>query len=159
MDTAPLSLAARRGEIEFDGKNAHRVPFDVTDTVFEGRGRIELAGRLVLPSGKDPVPVVVLVHGAERESAREWYALQRLLPAENVGAFVYDKRGTGGSEGKYTQDFDTLADAPWLPCEKRSELLARVVLESDIRAVAREAGSHRSRQRARLSISLLLVSG
>ena len=42
--------------------------------------------------------------------ARESYALQRLLPAENIGAFVYDKRGTGGSGGKYTQDFDTLAD-------------------------------------------------
>src|SRR5262249_2121005 len=55
-------------------------------------------------------PIVVLVHGAERESARESYALQRLLPAENVGAFVYDKRGTGNSEGKYTQDFNTLAD-------------------------------------------------
>jgi pimeloyl-ACP methyl ester carboxylesterase len=53
---------------------------------------------------------VVLVHGAERDSARESYALQRLFPAENVGAFVYDKRGTGGSAGKYTQDFDTLAD-------------------------------------------------
>ncbi len=98
------------GEIEFDGKKAHRIPFDVTDTVFDGRGGIKLAGRLVLPRGKDPVPIVVLVHGAERESARESYALQRLLPAENVGAFVYDKRGTGGSEGKYTQDFDTLAD-------------------------------------------------
>jgi uncharacterized protein len=98
------------GEIEFDGKKAHRIPFDVTDTVFDGRGRIKLAGRLVLPQGKDPVPIVVLVHGAERDSAREWNALQRLLPAENVGVFVYDKRGTGGSEGKYTQDFDTLAD-------------------------------------------------
>jgi uncharacterized protein len=98
------------GEIEFDGKKAHRIPFDVTDTVFDGRGGIKLAGRLVLPRGKDPVPIVVLVHGAERESARESYALQRLLPAKNVGAFVYDKRGTGGSEGKYTQDFDTLAD-------------------------------------------------
>jgi hypothetical protein len=32
------------------------------------------------------------------------------LPAEKVGVFVYDKRGTGGSDGKYTQDFDTLAD-------------------------------------------------
>jgi pimeloyl-ACP methyl ester carboxylesterase len=53
---------------------------------------------------------VILVHGAERDSARDSYALQRLLPAENVGAFVYDKRGTGGSAGKYTQDFDTLAD-------------------------------------------------
>jgi pimeloyl-ACP methyl ester carboxylesterase len=98
------------GEIEFDGKKARRVSFDVTDTVFEGRGGAKLVGRLVLPKGNDPVPIVVLVHGAERESARESYALQRLLPAENVGTFVYDKRGTGRSEGKYTQDFDTLAD-------------------------------------------------
>jgi uncharacterized protein len=98
------------GKIEFDGKKAHRIPFDVTDTVFEGRGGTKLAGRLVLPKGENPVPIVVLVHGAERDSARESYSLQRLLPSENVGVFVYDKRGTGGSEGKYTQDFDTLAD-------------------------------------------------
>src|SRR6266576_5953340 len=98
------------GEIEFDGKKAHRIPFDTTDTVFEGRGGIKLAGRLVLPKGDNPVSIVVLVHGAERDSARESYALQRLLPAENVGVFVYDKRGTGGSAGKYTQDFDMLAD-------------------------------------------------
>ncbi len=98
------------GEIEFDGKKADRIPFDTTDTMFEGRGGIKLAGRLVLPKTNDPVPIVVLVHGAERDSARDSYALQRLLPAENVGAFVYDKRGTGGSSGKYTQDFDTLAD-------------------------------------------------
>ena len=98
------------GEIEFDGKKAHRIPFDVTDTVFEGRGGVKLAGRLLLPKSNDPVPIVVLIHGAERDSARDSYALQRLLPAENVGALVYDKRGTGGSDGKYTQDFDTLAD-------------------------------------------------
>ena len=99
-----------RGEIEFDGKKAHRLPFDVAESVFEGRSGTKLAGRLVLPKSDDQVPIVVLVHGAERESARDSYALQRLLPAENVGAFVYDKRGTGRSEGKYTQDFDTLAD-------------------------------------------------
>ena len=98
------------GEIEFDGKKADRIPFDTTDTMFEGRGGIKLAGRLVLPKSNGPVPVVVLVHGAEKDSARDSYALQRLLPAENVGAFVYDKRGTGGSAGKYTQDFNTLAD-------------------------------------------------
>lgn len=98
------------GEIEFDGKKAHRIPFDVTDTVFEGRDGIKLAGRLVLPKGHNAVPIVVFVHGAERESARDSYALQRLLPAEDIGAFVYDKRGTGGSEGTYTQDFETLAD-------------------------------------------------
>src|SRR6478672_3843092 len=102
--------ACANGEIEFDGKKAHRIPFDVTDTVFEGRGGVKLAGRLVLPKSNDPVPIAVLIHGAERDSARDSYALQRLLPAENVGVFVYDKRGTGGSDGKYTQDFDTLAD-------------------------------------------------
>ena len=100
----------KTGEIEFDDKKADRIPFDTTDTMFEGRGGIKLAGRLVLPKTNDPVPIVILVHGAERDSARDSYALQRLLPAENVGAFVYDKRGTGGSAGKYTQDFDTLAD-------------------------------------------------
>jgi len=98
------------GEIEFDGKKAHRIPFDATDTVFEGRGGVKLAGRLLLPKSNDPVPIVVLIHGAERDSARDSYALQRLLPAQNLGAFVYDKRGTGGSDGKYTQDFDTLAE-------------------------------------------------
>jgi hypothetical protein len=98
------------GEIEFDRKKAHRIWFNVTDTVFEGRHGIKLAGRLVLPKGNERIPIVVLVHGAERESARESYPLQRLLPAENIGAFVYDKRGTGGSGGKYTQDFDKLAD-------------------------------------------------
>ncbi len=98
------------GEIEFDGKKAHRILFDVTDIVFEGRDGVKLAGRLVLPKGNERVPIAVLVHGAEHESARDSYALQRLLPAENVGVFVYDKRGTGASKGKYTQDFDTLAD-------------------------------------------------
>src|SRR5215468_2437003 len=44
------------GDIEFDGKKAHRIPFDITDTVFEGRGGTKLAGRLVLPKGNDPVP-------------------------------------------------------------------------------------------------------
>jgi uncharacterized protein len=81
-----------------------------TEALFEGRSGAKLSGRLVLPKGNEQIPIVVLVHGAERDSAREWNALQRMLPAENVGAFVYDKRGTGGSEGKYTQHFDTLAD-------------------------------------------------
>jgi pimeloyl-ACP methyl ester carboxylesterase len=33
-----------------------------------------------------------------------------LLPAEGVGAFVFDKRGTGASGGTYSQDFNLLAD-------------------------------------------------
>src|SRR5215469_3374361 len=51
--------------------------------------------------------------GADRASALEGggaFALQRLFPSANIGAFVYDKRGTGASGGKYTHDYLTLAD-------------------------------------------------
>ena len=80
-----------------------------TEATFEGRG-VKLAGRLVMPRGKGPAPVVVLVHGSEDDSARDFNPLQRMLPAMGIGAFVYDKRGTGASGGTYTQDFSLLAD-------------------------------------------------
>jgi dienelactone hydrolase len=86
-----------------------RIHFDVKDTTFVSHG-ITLVGRLILPKGADVVPIVVFVHGAEHDSARQLYSLQRMLPAEQVGAFVYDKRGTGESGGNYTQDFELLAD-------------------------------------------------
>jgi len=97
------------GRIRFKGVSGQRVPFDVRNTTFESHG-VKLAGRLVLPIGKDKVPIVVLVHGADNGSGLTGFFLQRLLPAEGVGAFVYDKRGTGKSEGTYTQDFNLLAD-------------------------------------------------
>jgi uncharacterized protein len=97
------------GRIDFDGVEGRRIALDVTETTFEGHG-VKLAGRLVLPKGNTVVPIVVLVHGSEPDSAIQSYALQRMLPAEGVGAFVYDKRGTGVSGGTYTQDFSFLAD-------------------------------------------------
>jgi uncharacterized protein len=98
-----------KGEISFDSINGHRIAFDVIDTEFNASG-VKLAGRLVLPKSGGQTAIVVLVHGSETDSARDFYALQRLLPAEGVGAFVYDKRGTGASGGKYTQDFSLLAN-------------------------------------------------
>jgi len=106
--TAVFSSCAS-GAVRFDGQDGHRIAFDVTDTQFEGRS-VNLVGRLVLPNGVGRVPIVVLIHGAERDSARDFYALQRMLPAQGVGVFVYDKRGTGASGGQYSQDFDLLAD-------------------------------------------------
>lgn len=95
--------------LHFAGIAGQRVPLQATDTTFVSHGT-RLAGRLLLPAGHARVPVVVLVHGAEHDSALKFYFLQRLLPAQGVGAFVYDKRGTGSSGGQYTQDFDLLAD-------------------------------------------------
>lgn len=97
------------GTITFDGALGHRIAFDTTDTTFNSHG-IKLAGRLVMPKSNDKAPVVVLIHGSEHDSALTSYSLQRMLPAEGVGAFVYDKRGTGISGGAYSQDFSLLAD-------------------------------------------------
>lgn len=94
--------------ITFGQEPGRRIAFDVTDTTFDSGG-VKLVGRLVMPKGESKVPVVVLVHGSEHDSARDSYALQRMFPAQGIGAFVYDKRGTGASGGAYTQDFQTLA--------------------------------------------------
>jgi uncharacterized protein len=97
------------GEINFDGVKGNRIAFDVTETKFQGAG-VTLAGRLVMPKGSSRVPIVVLIHGSEHDSARDFYSLQRQFPAAGIGAFVYDKRGTGASTGRYTQDYLLLAD-------------------------------------------------
>lgn len=101
--------ACGAGRITVDGVAGQLQTFDVTDTTFQS-GDVTLAGRLVLPKGSGPVPITVLVHGSEDYSARDFSADQRMLPASGVGVFVYDKRGTGGSTGKYTQNFDQLSD-------------------------------------------------
>ena len=97
------------GDLAFDKTAGHRIDFDVDNTRFDSHG-VTLAGRLVLPKGDAAVPIVVLIHGSENYSAVDSYALQWLLPAQGVGVFVYDKRGTGRSTGEYTQNFDLLAD-------------------------------------------------
>jgi pimeloyl-ACP methyl ester carboxylesterase len=97
------------GQIVFDGVPGRRIALDVTDTVFQGAG-VRLAGRLVMPKGKARVPIVVLVHGSEDFSARDFFALQRQLPTDGIGVFVYDKRGTGASSGRYSQSYLLLAD-------------------------------------------------
>jgi hypothetical protein len=97
------------GSIAFNGVAGRRIGFDVQNVRYRGHG-VTLAGRLVMPKGSDKVPVVVLIHGSEDSSALLSLNLQRILPAEGVGVFVYDKRGTGKSTGHYTQDFNLLAD-------------------------------------------------
>jgi hypothetical protein len=97
-----------KGEISFGTDSGKRISFDVRNTTFQSDG-VKLVGRLVMPKGNGKVPVVVLVHGSEHDSALDFYALQRMFPAQGIGAFVFDKRGTGVSGGAYTQDFDVLA--------------------------------------------------
>jgi uncharacterized protein len=97
-----------RGEIRFDDVAGRRQPLIQIDTRFQGSG-VGLAGRLTLPAGRARVPIVVLIHGAEHDSALEDYALQRQFASAGIGVFAYDKRGTGASGGRYTQDYLILA--------------------------------------------------
>jgi pimeloyl-ACP methyl ester carboxylesterase len=98
----------KRGEIRFDAIAGRRVSLIQIDTRFQGSG-VTLAGRLTLPRGDARVPIVVLIHGAEHSSALEDYALQREFASAGIGVFAYDKRGTGASEGRYTQNYLLLA--------------------------------------------------
>ncbi|MBP6013747.1 MAG: alpha/beta fold hydrolase [Alphaproteobacteria bacterium] len=81
--------------------NEHRVSFRSAGAV--------LNGKLVLPGGVEPKSLVVLLHGSEKRSAIASNPLQYLLPSQGVAVFAFDKRGTGNSEGSYTQNFDVLA--------------------------------------------------
>jgi hypothetical protein len=97
-----------RGEIRFDAVAGRREPLIQVDTRFQGSG-VVLAGRLTLPPGQARVPIVVLIHGAEHDSALEDYALQRQFASAGIGVFAYDKRGTGASGGRYSQNYLILA--------------------------------------------------
>ena len=105
-------------------QRGERLPFqEVADWVQSGD--LALRARLVLPEGEGPFPVVVFVHGSGAESAVDTYYNPYMMAAHGVAGLVYDKRGTGESEGEYNQNFhllsdDTAAAVEWV--RKRPEI-------------------------------------
>jgi len=75
---------------------------------FESDGA-RLHGRVQLPDVVGEVPGVVLVHGSGDEAGTEWLYNGDFLVAHGLAVLVYDKRGTGSSEGDFTFDFQQLA--------------------------------------------------
>ncbi|HKZ10825.1 MAG TPA: alpha/beta hydrolase [Rhodanobacteraceae bacterium] len=108
-DGKRVSFDCDKGTTRFADVPGKQIPLEVTNVMFQGAG-VRLAGRLVMPQGTGRVPIVILVHGSEHDSALTFYSLQRQLPADGVGVFVYDKRGTGKSGGVYTQNYLLLAN-------------------------------------------------
>jgi dienelactone hydrolase len=101
-------------------------PIEVIETTFERDG-VTFAGRLLLPPTTTPPPLVVHVHGSGSYSALQYEGYPWMLASEGLAVFVYDKRGTGASEGRYTQDFHVLAaDARAALAEGRRLAGARV---------------------------------
>lgn len=103
---AGLARLSRPGIPE---SRVERMALEIQPARFAGAGGTPLEGRLVMPGGAGAVPIVVLAHGAERDSALNRYFEPYMLAASGIGAFVFDKRGTGGSGGAYTQDLPQLA--------------------------------------------------
>lgn len=94
----------------------------ITETAFSGAG-VTLKGRLIMPETDIPVPIAVMVHGSERSSALWNNRFQYMFPAQGIGVFIYDKRGTGRSSGSYTQNFELLAEdaaAAWKEAQRLS---------------------------------------
>jgi hypothetical protein len=140
------------GEIDFDGMRGRRITFDVTNTTFNSHDTA-LAGRLVMPKGRGKVPLVILLHGAERDSALTDYFLQRMLPADGLAVFVFDKRGTGKSGGSYSQDFNLLADDAVAAMREARRLAGTRAGRVGYQPGARVGGSRRSQPIVRPSIS------
>ena len=92
------------------GEIWHKVAVRETDTRFRS-GDAMLAGRLIeAPGANGETALVVYAHGSEDtawiERARDPYQ----MVGRGISVFVYDKRGTGQSEGRYSQNFPQLGD-------------------------------------------------
>lgn len=87
-----------------------RVALARTDTAFSSVNT-RLVGQLTerMDSLHSDQPLLVLVHGSEKQAAIG-SARSLLFAAMGIRVFSYDKRGTGRSEGLYTQNFELLAE-------------------------------------------------
>ncbi|MBO9664560.1 alpha/beta hydrolase [Dokdonella sp.] len=108
VDCAGESVNVR----EADGRTASwkRLPLRETPTTFSSAAT-KLTGLLIEPAASNDArpPLVVMVHGSERRAAIGG-VYSYVMAAQGIATFVYDKRGTGESDGEYTQNFELLAD-------------------------------------------------
>ncbi len=104
---APVRCEAdevRQGATRFTHQELRETP-----TTFVSYGST-LSGRLYEPDASGAArPLVTLVHGSERTSPVNTMNAFAFA-AQGISVFVYDKRGTGASQGEYTQNFELLAD-------------------------------------------------
>lgn len=75
-------------------------------------GRIQLQGTLYKPNAPGPFPAVIVLHSASGGSRLDPFYdhLKAALPARGISVLVYDRRGSGESDGDFsTADFEDLA--------------------------------------------------
>lgn len=102
---------------------AQRLAVTKTPASFSSLGNT-LYGELYAPP--KPKALVVLVFGSGQDSAVVFNYVQHLLPIHDIAVFVYDKRGTGKSTGRFTVDFSELADDAIAAVAQARKLLPNV---------------------------------
>jgi dienelactone hydrolase len=67
-------------------------------------GDVTLVGRLTLPDGPGPFPVLVFIHGSGPGTRQSPFFLAEYFATRGIATLGYDKRGVGESTGIYTHD-------------------------------------------------------
>jgi pimeloyl-ACP methyl ester carboxylesterase len=82
------------------------------EATFENRAT-KLSGTLYLARGRKPQPAIVVTHAAAAplRDLPLYQHLKEMLPALGIAVFIYDRRGSGNSEGDLqTSDYALLAE-------------------------------------------------
>jgi pimeloyl-ACP methyl ester carboxylesterase len=98
---------------------------------------VKLAGSLLLPKSEVPVPAVVFVHGAGRQTREPYREVGEYFASHGIAALIYDKRGTGQSGGAYIVVGADVADGKMF--YYRDNLFRRYGLSDTLRDVAEKA--------------------
>ena len=62
-------------------------------------GELRLEGTLWRPKLEQPVPAVVVIHGSGSEPRKSLRHFAKAFSSHGIAVLLYDKRGTGASEG------------------------------------------------------------
>jgi dienelactone hydrolase len=109
--------------VAVDGRKATLLPIRAQTVSFRD-GPVRLAGRLLLPPGRRPLPAVVVVPGSEPARRTTYDLWAYFYAAHGLAVLTYDKRGVGDSTGTYQRAAepanlralagDALAGLEWL---------------------------------------------
>ena len=100
--------------------------------------RTKLVGKLVLPEGEGPFPVVVCVHGSGPATRIECDHIIPALRGAGFAVFSYDKRGVSKSEGIFvgvTDINDNPSPSEWRMPQLADDALAAVVFLQNLREI------------------------
>lgn len=102
-ETGRLTLT--RGAVTEQGA---RLPLAETQTTFTSDG-VAMHGKLVMPQGGRAKALAVWIEGSNNDPSTDDAIWPYELARRGVAVFVYDKRGTGGSAGALSANFDVRA--------------------------------------------------